>query len=238
MNSVAVYLADYGMHHLSEVVETTGDSTFGNMQYLLDRDMGMVFTNPEVEVIQDIGLGEVIDSAPPIIHRKRLRNGSFLDSGVANLYDYHEFGFGSVHGYSHGVAGPSQPVMVGKGKGKNKEYEEFAFWDNGVLSTRAIEILESGALTHYSPAFYDRYLDLEAHVSNGFLVKDILHHACLGTLELISFMLVGNHAPNLAELMPMDNVSPGMGLGTVPEQAVMVAEDVLANKRARRASSI
>ncbi|KAL1807706.1 hypothetical protein ACET3Z_024696 [Daucus carota] len=80
-------------------------------------------------------------------------------------------------------------------------------------------------------------LDLEAPIGNGLFAKDILYHACLGTLQMISFMLEDSHTPNLAdmELMLVDQVLKGMGFDNPNEPDEDAAE---ANKRGRTAANI
>ncbi|KAL1811982.1 hypothetical protein ACET3Z_022047 [Daucus carota] len=285
MNSVAIYMAEHGLDNLSELVELPGASTFENLQFLLDRDMGMVINNPDVEVVENMGLGEVVDGPPPSVPAKRKWEGfnhAKMENGYWDVYDspspsaydkkcvierfdYFDWSGGARSGAS-GFDGPAvgvgpwteigghpalchcdnssrasgssavqwplplKPSMSKSDiKGKSKMYEEYAFWNDGVLSNRAVEILNSGELTDYSNLFNERLLDLEAPIRNGFLVKDVLHHACLGSLKLISFMMkdpptptpsvplsplvFANQAshtaiisPALAELMPSESI--------------------------------
>ena len=80
-------------------------------------------------------------------------------------------------------------------------------------------------------------MDLEAPIGNGLFAKDILYHACLGTLKMISFMLEDSHTLNLAdmELMSVDQVLKGMGFDNPNEPDEDAAE---ANKRGRTAANI
>ncbi|KAL1811510.1 hypothetical protein ACET3Z_021575 [Daucus carota] len=65
MNSAAIYMAEHGMLHLTDLVELRGDATLGNLRFFLDRDLGRVLHNPEVVILPDLGLGEIMDSPPP-----------------------------------------------------------------------------------------------------------------------------------------------------------------------------
>ncbi|WOH04061.1 hypothetical protein DCAR_0623467 [Daucus carota subsp. sativus] len=210
MNYVAVYLADYGLHHLSEFVEMPGDASVGNLQFLLNQDMGLVFADPGFEMVQHMGLGEVDNAEPPPRPLTRKRKHGVLCEEC-----------GSVMGKqpSTRVSPFLDPFMPSRAfKGKNTGYESFAFYDNGVLSQSVIVALESGALLRFSPAFGETELNLEAHVKNGLCVKHILHHACLGTLGLLEYMLEDSFDHVLAgeygiELMPFDQVEAAMDFG-------------------------
>ncbi|WOG95429.1 hypothetical protein DCAR_0414748 [Daucus carota subsp. sativus] len=59
-NSTAVFLARFGMENLRVFAETPG--TFGEKQYWLDRDMGMLFSSAPPP---NYDLGEVIDADEP-----------------------------------------------------------------------------------------------------------------------------------------------------------------------------
>lgn len=63
MNGTAEYLATYGMNNLTEFSEFTG--SFGELNYYLARDMGLVLPSPIREAASFLGDGEVIDAAPP-----------------------------------------------------------------------------------------------------------------------------------------------------------------------------
>ncbi|WOG83242.1 hypothetical protein DCAR_0102417 [Daucus carota subsp. sativus] len=258
MNEAATYLAEYGLHHFSGFVEIPGPQTVGNLQFLLDRDMGMVIANPEVELLPNLGLGEVVDGPPPpATHpKRRFSSSSFMDdeAGMENAF----LDIGVLHGkddslFSWAFKTPSceqkppvfkvspfksAAVMFGdRGKGKAKMYEDYAFYDDGHLSKRAMELLDSGALLHYSDAFGEKVIDLETHVANGFFAKDILHYAVLDTLGMLESMLEDKHplvadivSSKKMELMPVDSVLTLMGLDEDASQP--------SNKRARRASSV
>lgn len=68
MNATAEYMANYGLEHLKELVEVS--KPFGNLDYYLRRDMGNVLPHPILEVVQNMGDGEVIDGPPPLLSRK------------------------------------------------------------------------------------------------------------------------------------------------------------------------
>ncbi|KAL1822717.1 hypothetical protein ACET3Z_009495 [Daucus carota] len=200
MNDAARYMAEYGLEHFSNFVEIPGPQPIGNLQFFLDRDMGMVIANPEIELLPNMGLA--------------FKSAAYM-SGT-------------------------------HGKGKMKLYEGYAFYDNGFLSKRAVEILESGSLLHYSDVFGDKNLDLEVHVANGMYTKDILHHAVLDTLGMFESKLVDRH-PFIAdivsskkhEFMPVDTVISLMGLKDDSDSAVH--DDVSmqpVKKKVRRAASV
>ncbi|KAL1826922.1 hypothetical protein ACET3Z_005334 [Daucus carota] len=196
MNSVAIYMADYGLHNSTDFVELPGKKTVGNLQYFLDRDMAFFFTEPGIELVENMGLGEVIDDAkpPPSLNHKRKVSDLCIECGCS---------------------------MVKHNQGKVTGYEAYAFYDDGAFSRRAIEVLDSGALLHFAPSFGEAELNLEAHVKNGFFAKDILHHACLGTLRMVEFMLGDSFAQvlvdggNASDLMPFDQVEAALGFDDV-----------------------
>lgn len=193
MNSVATYMADYGLHHLSDLVELPGSSTLGNLQFFLDRDMGRVISNPEVEVMPFMGLGEVIDGDPPGNPLKRKREES-----LQTYSDVSADGNGVVPVSNTAVAAPSSwhiipPSTLAACKGKGKHYEIYAFYDHGFLSDKAVAVLDSGVLTRFSKCFSEKALDLETPVGNvvyDLYAKDVLHHACLDTLGILESMFL------------------------------------------------
>lgn len=60
MNATAEYMASYGLNNLTQFVEAP--ALFENLQYFLDRDMGLVLP---MEIIPNFGLGEV-ENEPPL----------------------------------------------------------------------------------------------------------------------------------------------------------------------------
>ena len=110
-------------------------------------------------------------------------------------------------------------------KGKERAYDELAFYNNGSLTKKAISILDSGALLQFSPVFGNPVLDLEAHIGNGLFAKDILHHACLDTLGIVSSVLSNMEcakASNLQDLedmglMSVNSVLSEMGFDPAPK---------------------
>lgn len=214
MNSVAIYLADYGLHHSHDLVELPGKTTVGNLQYLLDRDMGLVFAEPGIELVENMGLGEVIDDAPPPPppNRKRKAEALCIECGSVGMHiPARAFRASEVPSVAL-----SHPAFAHARKGKAKDYETYSFYDNGAFTRRAIEVLNSGALLQFHPSFGESELNLEAHVMNGFCVKDILHHACLDTLGMVQFMLEDSFAQAPADgdhdsdLMPYDQVEAAL----------------------------
>ncbi|WOH06468.1 hypothetical protein DCAR_0625896 [Daucus carota subsp. sativus] len=187
--------------------------------------MGLVVAVPGFELVQNMGLGEVIDDAPPPRPFKRKRVDTCDECG-RNVVRHVP-----TRAISRDTGGSSSALINSFArqnfKGKTTGYETFAFYDDGALSRRAIDILDSGALMKFAPFFADVELNLEAHVKNGFFVKDILHYACLDTLGLVEFMLVDsyiqdfNAVPDDSVLMPFDQVGINMGL----DDAVVPALD-------------
>lgn len=62
MNRPAEYLAQYGMNHLTDFDMISG--MFGNLQDLLDRDLGLGRPFSDRDMQENFGLGEVLDSPP------------------------------------------------------------------------------------------------------------------------------------------------------------------------------
>lgn len=52
-NSTAIYMEIYGMNNLSALVQDPG--VFANLQYILDRDMGMILPSPEFDLMENFG---------------------------------------------------------------------------------------------------------------------------------------------------------------------------------------
>ena len=185
MNSVAIFLADFGLENLSVFVEI--NEKVGNLQFFLDRDMGLVLGAPELELAPNLGLGEVIDAPPPPTARALKKRKSPEDSGppssaeidlILKEWANDEF-----------VAEPfNDPCRYGlKGKGKN--YQEYAFFEDGLMSSKAVDIIKSGCLLPFSPTFGSDAVDLEAPIGFGFFAKDALHYAVLGTLTIFKDIL-------------------------------------------------
>ena len=85
MNSAAVFMAKHGMQNLSDLVKLPDASTMGNLQFFLDRDMGRVLPYPEVEVLPNLGLGEVVDAPPSSNTCKRLCTSSILGQNSSSM---------------------------------------------------------------------------------------------------------------------------------------------------------
>ncbi|KAL1826897.1 hypothetical protein ACET3Z_005309 [Daucus carota] len=96
--------------------------------------------------------------------------------------------------------------------GKDRLYAEYAFYDNGVLSKKAEEILDAGYLGEYASTFLDNSLDLEAPVGNGLFAKYILHFACLGILEIVVPKQRVSTPLSVSEFMPVDQLLVEMEL--------------------------
>ena len=253
MNDAARYMAEYGLEHFSSFVELPWPETIGNLQFFMDRDMGMIIANPEVELLPNLGLGEVVD--PPYPSPARLKRGyNYLNSDECNFFLESAFSTAAAEAIPPWVLSaptwsndpilakispfkPSASTSTDRGKGKAKMYEGYAFYENGTLSKRAVEILESGALLHFSDVFANRPLDLEAHVNNGLYAKDILHYAVLDCLGMFEHMLVDKHPfvadivkKNELDLMPVSSVLSLMGYDDTDTKPP--------SKKSRRAASV
>ena len=134
----------------------------------------------------------------------------------------------------------SAPLPLLLSKGKDKLYEGFAFFENGMFSAKAIRALKAGYLAEYSPAFGVKSVNLEAPVGKGLFAEDILHHACLDTLTIVGQVL--QSPPPLMvdlpflddlELLPVDGLLVEMGL----EPSEEVQQVVVSKKRGREADS-
>ena len=155
MNSSASYLVDYGMKNLKVFAEPPG--FFGDLQFYLDRDMGMVLPYPISEVVANFRDGEIIDDSPPrhTLKRKRLE----YDMGCCgfeepDLWPFlnHEFHTKLLYALTYPLIWPDKPTNdlssskngLANGKGKEKLYQEYAFYDNGTLSMDAVKFLDEG----------------------------------------------------------------------------------------------
>ncbi|WOH09484.1 hypothetical protein DCAR_0728941 [Daucus carota subsp. sativus] len=229
MNSSASYMAEYARLHLSEPVELPGDSTLGNLQFFLDRDMGRVLNNPDIMVMPLMGLGEVIDPPCNTLKRKRVEYeqdefGGPWDCLVpsADLHNVVLNPSAAVHSWSI-----IPPASLPGNKGKGKHYDNYSFYDRGSLSQKAIAILDSGALSRFSPCFCDKALNLElpvGDVSLELFAKDVLHYACLDTLGILEPMFLPLPAPD-KQFMTIDQMLLEMGLHSSSPQVVSAVKD-------------
>ncbi|WOH14892.1 hypothetical protein DCAR_0934420 [Daucus carota subsp. sativus] len=229
MNSAASHMAEYGLLNLSDPFELPRDATLGNLQFILDRDMGHVINNPEVVVVPLMRLGEVIDGT---LAANLTRTGM------------------SMHLCLHlGVLTP--PAALATSKGKGKHYENHAFFENGSLSDKAIAAFDSGALLHFSSCFREKTLDLKTPVGNemfGLYAKDVLHHTCLDTLGLLESMFLPAPVPPpqpSSPFMSTDLMLYEMGLESSPVHVGNVVSGALdggslsaSSQRGRRAASV
>lgn len=63
LNHTTQYMANYGLENFQSLVQAPG--IFGNLQFFLDRDMGMAIPYPEFDLQENFGEGEVVDLPPP-----------------------------------------------------------------------------------------------------------------------------------------------------------------------------
>ena len=253
MNDAARYMAEYGLEHFSSFMELPWPETVGNLQFFMDRDMGMIIANPEVELLPNLGLGEVVDAPSPSPNRLK-RGYNYLNTDECNFFLEGAFSTFVAEAPPPWVMSapswsndpilakippfkPSASTSADQRKGKAKMYEGYAFYEDGKLSNPAVEILESGALLHFSDVFANRVLDLEAHVLNGFYAKDILHYAVLDCLSMFENMFVDRHPfvadivnTNELDLMPVSSVLSLMGYDDSDTQPP--------SKKSRRAASV
>ncbi|KAL1808091.1 hypothetical protein ACET3Z_025081 [Daucus carota] len=103
-------------------------------------------------------------------------------------------------------------------KGKEKLYKDYSFSDNGIMSQKALKILNSKELVKFADTFGMEVINLDAPVGRGLYAKDLLHHAVNGTLKEVSSMLAGDRVDHgnlmelhLPQLMRLDQVLATMG---------------------------
>ena len=195
MNRVAEYMATYGLENLKTYVEIPGDKVFGDLQHLMDRDMGLAPPDQMVEAVEVFGLGEVIDGPPPVIPPvpkplhplappvrpcapKRAKNLSLGPAsplpavGRKNLTLNVNLCLNS--GLASGMPRPIPNQVNSSSKGKEKVLSGYSFNKDGLMDKEAIRILDSGELIGCSKDFEKNPVDLEAKDSNGRALKDIL----------------------------------------------------------------
>ncbi|KAL1808902.1 hypothetical protein ACET3Z_025892 [Daucus carota] len=164
MNSPARYMAEYALENLPDYVETPGPHVVGNLQFYLDRDMGMVIANPEIELLPNMGLGEVIDGSPPPSNKRKCWE-CYYD---LPCYEYPP------------ISASGRDLVAADGSSlratKTRAY-------GGESSVVVLQEQSSG----YSLAQSAK--GKEVHIANGLFAKDVLHHACMDTLGIISRML-------------------------------------------------
>ncbi|WOG81429.1 hypothetical protein DCAR_0100576 [Daucus carota subsp. sativus] len=188
-NQSAHYLADYGLANVNLFGEVP--RTLGNLQHFLDRDMGIAVP---FDVMDNLGMGEVVDADPPPkpVHISSPHVDSAFPTLEHNtLLDlFHAFisqeGFkskaqsmGSFVFPKHGST-LAVPTDTSSLKGKGKMYEKASFNGNGVLSSAAVEVLESGSLNHISEVFAQSSVNLDVQVFQDVSAKEILDQAVQG----------------------------------------------------------
>ncbi|WOH12509.1 hypothetical protein DCAR_0832013 [Daucus carota subsp. sativus] len=141
----------------------------------------------------------------------------------------------NLDGNSPGGSNSLAVVNEGKMKCKGKMFQGYAFNDNGFISSKAVGILNSGCLSSFAPTFANEVVNLEAPVGKGLFAKDVLHHVCLDSLNVISAILNPPVSPPpLPEaagiLMPVDQMLICMGFDS--------SSPLHAPKKARRAASV
>lgn len=180
MNSTAVYMAGYRMKYLTDTMELPGASTLGNLQFFLERDMGRVLPNPEMVILPNLGLGEVEDGPPPPPPAKRVCYSRDIKLKAPMDPSHSSFFLGS----SSQKWKIDTPIPLLIAKGRDMLYGGYKFYKDDSFTDQAIDILESGTLAEVSPMFAEKAVNLEAHVINGLLAKDVLNYTCLGCLSI------------------------------------------------------
>lgn len=122
-------------------------------------------------------------------------------------------------------------------RGKSKLYEKYAFFENVPFSRKALDIIQSGALDEFASTLAEEVVNLESPVGNDLFAKDILHHAVLGTLNIVApFLHQNSDIQSLSqftkenEFMFVDQVLSCMGFFN--------EDGFVVTKKARRAASI
>lgn len=191
-NATAEYMAIYGLQNLSTFAEAT--ETVGNLQYFLDRDMGIALPYPDME--PNLGLGEVIDASPPASPTQSVvMDNTIPDLELPNVteslqVEAQERGFNSIPSFQINInlnviihasqEGPSIPTpneQVSQAKGKRKILASYIFNNDGLMSMEAINIIDAESLIPLAKCFQDPILDLEKEIFPGIFAKDILETA-------------------------------------------------------------
>ncbi|KAL1802790.1 hypothetical protein ACET3Z_031437 [Daucus carota] len=152
MNSTAEYMANYDKENLTAFSEIEDD--FGDMRFILYRDMGMVLPAPIRATEIFLGAGEVIDGPPPSppakISLKCKRNPFGMDKSAFLPF------FKSVNLRWN----PNNPQSNPNVKGKAKMYPNLSFNKNGAPCDEAIKILDEGKLSGVLPFCSKQLVDL------------------------------------------------------------------------------
>ncbi|KAL1816269.1 hypothetical protein ACET3Z_018843 [Daucus carota] len=180
--------------------------SIGNLEFFLARDMGLAPPVQLLEAVDNLGLGEVVDSSPPptphpVVEdrpynplslmerpRKRSRKDPFFEAAAKDealpfkLVINIELKSNSNEISSAGSSSKAGPSA----KGKEKVYEGYAFNNDGLLDREAINIIDNGILKHISKEMGKVVINLDASAENGQCLKDILKAEMLKNLHSLN----------------------------------------------------
>ncbi|KAK1398502.1 hypothetical protein POM88_008365 [Heracleum sosnowskyi] len=186
-------------HFIIEVIEP-----FRELQKLLDEDMGLGvhLSIPNIQAF--LGSGEVIGGSmnvpmgkkakgPGIVNKEKWfkdeeYNGLKIDISMNSMNG--DFVIEMLFDDSFDASPDLEVVtdledILRKSKGKEKVLEGFSLNDDGLLSKKAIEMIDNDSLVHIAKGFKKDVIDLEEKVCEGVQLKDILKSAVCGFLEVV-----------------------------------------------------
>lgn len=170
MNAVAIYLAEFGMEHLSSFSEVS--EPFGNLQRLLDEDMGLGAHLSLPGMQSFLGFGEVIDSLKP---PSPVYNSSQTHLDVTRMSSDPrniniDLNVNVIMESGKRFAMPHSSIFeIGQAsKGKEKVLSGYKFNEDDLLSKKAIDLLDNGSLSFIDKALKKETIDLEKKVCEMF----------------------------------------------------------------------
>lgn len=203
MNRSAEYMAIYGLNNLPAFAEAP--DSFGNLQYYLDRDMGMALPFQLMNIDQNFGLGEVVDAPPhnpssldypdnsmhldvaealqllsQAVFPPVLEDGSIMPARSSVVVPYSSSSIAASNFPPSPLSRDGSSTHSIKGKGKVLAH--YSFNNDGLLSQEAIKILDEGCLSSVSKIFLKKVIDLDAEIFKGIYAKDVLEAAVKGQL--------------------------------------------------------
>ena len=206
MNSAAQYLSSYGLNNVKVFTETT--KMVGDLHFYLERDMGRTLPLPFLDLIPDLGNGEVEDASPPRPSKRQKLGTSSEMQGVRII---EPCVVPSVAAAPANHAGPSTSLSLARvDKGKAKILDDSGTHVRVPLSSQAIRLLEDKSLATASKVCTKDVVDLNASVGNGLLARDVLRHALSDTMHEIAPVVVPAMDP---DFMTIEQVLLLMGYG-------------------------
>lgn len=160
-NATARYMASYGMNNLKVLVQAPG--VFGNLQYYLERDMGMILPYPEFELLDNLGEGEVINFSPPEPPTWIMHNNFAI---VSPLID--------------GAINCNAEMTIEMIKGKGICLTGYAFMQGGLITHKAQRILNEGILIPFLKEFSNKVINMDKDIFKGVYARDLLDSAVRG----------------------------------------------------------